>query len=79
MIVYGISTCDSTKKALKTLERAGLAATFRISCRGAKQPYRYQQQAAEPFIKRYYLAHVHAALPKLATTGPVIFPNARSL
>ncbi len=29
MIVYGISTCDSTKKALKTLERAGVAATFR--------------------------------------------------
>lgn len=29
MIVYGISTCDSTKAALKTLQRAGLAATFR--------------------------------------------------
>lgn len=29
MIVYGISTCDSTKKALKMLERAGLSATFR--------------------------------------------------
>lgn len=29
MIVYGISTCDSTKKALKELERAGLAHSFR--------------------------------------------------
>ena len=29
MIVYGISTCDSTKKALKALERAGIAASFR--------------------------------------------------
>ena len=29
MIVYGISTCDSTKKALKALERAGVAASFR--------------------------------------------------
>lgn len=29
MIVYGISTCDSTKKALKTIERAGLPVTFR--------------------------------------------------
>lgn len=29
MIVYGISTCDSTKKALKTLERAGVAHSFR--------------------------------------------------
>ena len=29
MIVYGISTCDVTKKALKALERAGLAPEFR--------------------------------------------------
>ncbi len=29
MIVYGISTCDSTKKALKTLERAGVPHSFR--------------------------------------------------
>lgn len=29
MIVYGISTCDTTKKALKTIERAGLPVTFR--------------------------------------------------
>lgn len=29
MIVYGISTCDTTKKALKALEREGRAATFR--------------------------------------------------
>lgn len=29
MIVYGISTCDSTKKALKALERAGLEPRFR--------------------------------------------------
>lgn len=29
MIVYGISTCDSTKKALKVLERAGVAHSFR--------------------------------------------------
>ena len=29
MIVYGISTCDSTKKALKALERAGVAHSFR--------------------------------------------------
>lgn len=29
MIVYGISTCDSTKAALKALARAGKEATFR--------------------------------------------------
>jgi len=29
MIVYGISTCDTTKKAIKALERAGHAVTFR--------------------------------------------------
>lgn len=29
MIVYGISTCDSTKKAIKALEQAGQAVTFR--------------------------------------------------
>jgi len=29
MIVYGISTCDSTKKAIKALERAGKIVTFR--------------------------------------------------
>jgi arsenate reductase len=29
MIVYGISTCDVTKKALKALERAGKAPEFR--------------------------------------------------
>jgi arsenate reductase (glutaredoxin) len=29
MIVYGISTCDTTKKALKALERAGLDVQFR--------------------------------------------------
>lgn len=29
MIVYGISTCDTTKKAVKALERAGHAVTFR--------------------------------------------------
>ncbi len=29
MIVYGISTCDVTKKALKALERAGRAPDFR--------------------------------------------------
>ena len=29
MIVYGISTCDVTKKALKTLERAGREPQFR--------------------------------------------------
>ena len=29
MIVYGISTCDATKAALKVLEKAGLAPTFR--------------------------------------------------
>lgn len=29
MIVYGISTCDSTKAALKALQRAGVEATFR--------------------------------------------------
>ena len=29
MIVYGISTCDVTKKALKALERAGRAPQFR--------------------------------------------------
>ena len=29
MIVYGISTCDTTKKALKAIERAGLPVTFR--------------------------------------------------
>ncbi|MGL6208578.1 MAG: arsenate reductase family protein [Paracoccaceae bacterium] len=29
MIVYGISTCDTTKKAVKALERAGQAVTFR--------------------------------------------------
>jgi arsenate reductase (glutaredoxin) len=28
MIVYGISTCDSCKKAIKALERAGHAVTF---------------------------------------------------
>ena len=29
MIVYGISTCDTTKKAIKALERAGHAVIFR--------------------------------------------------
>jgi arsenate reductase-like glutaredoxin family protein len=29
MIVYGLSTCDSTKAALKALARAGKDATFR--------------------------------------------------
>ena len=29
MILYGLSTCDVTKKALKTLERAGKDVTFR--------------------------------------------------
>ena len=29
MIVYGISTCDSTKKAIKALEQAGHSLTFR--------------------------------------------------
>jgi len=29
MIVYGISTCDTTKKAIKALERAGKFVTFR--------------------------------------------------
>jgi len=29
MIVYGIATCDTTKKAIKALERAGEAVTFR--------------------------------------------------
>ena len=29
MIVYGISTCDSTKAALKALQKAGKTATFR--------------------------------------------------
>jgi arsenate reductase-like glutaredoxin family protein len=29
MILYGISTCDTCKKALKTLERAGKEVTFR--------------------------------------------------
>ena len=29
MILYGISTCDTTKKALKALERAGKDVTFR--------------------------------------------------
>ncbi len=29
MIVYGISTCDTTKKAIKALERAGHAVSFR--------------------------------------------------
>ena len=29
MIVYGISTCDSTKAALKALQKAGKAAEFR--------------------------------------------------
>lgn len=29
MIVYGIPTCDTTKKALKALERAGRDVTFR--------------------------------------------------
>lgn len=29
MIVYGISTCDTTKKAIKALERAGKSVTFR--------------------------------------------------
>lgn len=29
MILYGISTCDTCKKALKTLESAGTPATFR--------------------------------------------------
>jgi arsenate reductase len=28
MIVYGLSTCDSCKKALKSLERAGVAHRF---------------------------------------------------
>lgn len=29
MIVYGISTCDSTKAAIKALQRAGREVTFR--------------------------------------------------
>lgn len=29
MIVYGIATCDTTKKAIKALEAAGHAVTFR--------------------------------------------------
>jgi len=29
MIVYGISTCDTTKKAIKALEQAGHPVTFR--------------------------------------------------
>ena len=29
MIVYGISTCDTTKKAIKALERAGREVAFR--------------------------------------------------
>ena len=29
MIVYGISTCDTTKKAIRALERAGKTVTFR--------------------------------------------------
>jgi arsenate reductase (glutaredoxin) len=29
MILYGISTCDTCKKALKTLESAGHSVTFR--------------------------------------------------
>lgn len=29
MIVFGISTCDTTKKAVKAIERAGLPVTFR--------------------------------------------------
>ena len=29
MILYGISTCDTCKKALKTLQAAGKAVTFR--------------------------------------------------
>ena len=29
MIVYGISTCDTTKKAIKALEREGVVHTFR--------------------------------------------------
>lgn len=29
MIIFGISTCDSTKAALKALQRAGKDATFR--------------------------------------------------
>lgn len=29
MIVYGISTCDTTKKAIKALSQAGHAVTFR--------------------------------------------------
>ncbi len=29
MIVYGISTCDTTKKAIKALEAAGHAVSFR--------------------------------------------------
>lgn len=29
MIIYGISTCDSTKKALKAIQRAGLEVIFR--------------------------------------------------
>ncbi|NTT84880.1 arsenate reductase family protein [Tabrizicola fusiformis] len=29
MIVYGISTCDTTKKAVKAIERAGLPVIFR--------------------------------------------------
>lgn len=29
MIVYGISTCDTCKKALKALDRAGVEHTFR--------------------------------------------------
>lgn len=29
LTVYGIATCDTTKKALKSLERAGIPARFR--------------------------------------------------
>ena len=29
MIIYGLSTCDSTKAAMKALDRAGKAYTFR--------------------------------------------------
>ncbi|HMS95313.1 MAG TPA: ArsC/Spx/MgsR family protein [Tabrizicola sp.] len=29
MILYGISTCDTCKRALKDLERAGIAVSFR--------------------------------------------------
>ena len=30
MILYGIPTCDTCKKALKAIEAAGKAVTFRV-------------------------------------------------